>query len=195
MPQGRSPSNKNIKFYGEQPLIDDAVLYLTGEVNEESTMSVITALTSLTLSPRHEWPDHITLFVNSPGGNFTDGMHLIDVIMQCPIPVVTVGQGFVASMGVFILMSGVKKGRFITENTIVMSHQFSGGTYGKEHELKADGKSFDIVSEFGLRHYMKRTGKTEKYVKQHLLPPHDVYLRPEEVVKHGIVDEIVKIYV
>ena len=45
-----------------------------------------------------------------------------------------------------------------------------------------------------IDHYKKCTGKTESYIRKHLLPETDQWLSPEEVVKHGIADHIVETY-
>ena len=45
-----------------------------------------------------------------------------------------------------------------------------------------------------LDHYKKCTGKTESYIRKHLLPESDMWLTPEEAIKHGIADKIIKTY-
>jgi ATP-dependent protease ClpP protease subunit len=45
-----------------------------------------------------------------------------------------------------------------------------------------------------LSHYKKCTGKSEKYIRKHLLSPQDEWLTPEEVVKHGIADSVTETY-
>jgi ATP-dependent Clp protease protease subunit len=193
--QGAQASNgRNIKFYQDQPLIDEAVFFLNGFIDTDTVAPIVQGLTSIALQPRHEWPEHITMFINSPGGSVSDGMHLIDVMRQSPIPVVTVGQGIVASMGFSILMAGIKKGRFASETALLMSHQYYGGNEGKEHEMVANIKANSIVSDILMKHYTKCTGKTEKYVRKNLLPAHDVFMTAEEAVKHGAIDEVIKIY-
>jgi len=41
-----------------------------------------------------------------------------------------------------------------------------------------------------VNHYTSCTGLSEDEIKQHLLPPHDVYLSAEEALKLGICDHI-----
>ena len=91
-------------------------------------------------------------------------------------------------------MAGAKGHRYITQNTSVMSHQYAWGSGGKEHELYGKIKEFEMSSKRMIDHYKKCTGKSEKYIRTHLLPETDQWLSPEEVIKHGIADKIVETY-
>ena len=75
-----------------------------------------------------------------------------------------------------------------------MSHQYSWGSGGKEHELFAKIKQFEISSEKLMDHYKKCTGKSRKYIRKHLLPESDMWLTPDEAVTHGIADKVVETY-
>jgi ATP-dependent protease ClpP protease subunit len=110
------------------------------------------------------------------------------------LPIKTVGLGMIASCGVLTFMAGAKGRRVLTNNTSILSHQYSWGSGGKEHELFARVKEFELSSERMLKHYKKCTGLSEKKIKEILLPPEDVWLTAEEAVKHGIADAIVDTY-
>ena len=115
-----------------------------------------------------------------------------NAMMMSEIPIVTIGKGLVASCGVLTLMAGDR--RLVTHNTSVMSHQFSWGSQGKEHELKAIVKEFDMAGTRMIDHYKKCTKKSETYIRKNLLNPTDAWLSPEDCVKHGIIDEVVTTY-
>jgi len=181
----------------EQPgklLTDNAVLFLTREFNQENIMPLVARIMEYNLLPKDLQPEYITLIINSPGGAVHSAYHLIDVMKTSKIPVHTVGMGMVASCGVLTLMAGAKGHRKVTQNTSVMSHTYSWGSGGKEHELYAIQKEFEMSSDRMLTHYKKCTGKSEKYIRKHLLSPQDEWLTPAEVVKHGIVDVITETY-
>ena len=75
-----------------------------------------------------------------------------------------------------------------------MSHQFSWGNYGKEHELFAQVKEFELSTQRMLEHYKKCTGLTEKQIREFLLPPEDVWLSAKEAKKLGICDNVKSVY-
>ena len=153
-----------------------------------------------TVKPTIEWiieanfaeekPETLTLLVCSPGGLLSAAWALIDIMRGSNIPISTVGLGEIASAGTMIVMSGSKGRRFCTNNTTIMSHQYSGGSIGKHHELLAVMKEFQLTDRKVIEHYKKCTGLDEKKIREILLPPTDVYLTPKEAKAYGIIDHI-----
>ncbi|NDB61367.1 ATP-dependent Clp protease proteolytic subunit [bacterium] len=139
-------------------------------------------------------PKCIKMIINSPGGSVPAAFALIDTIKGSKIPVYTYGMGEIASCGLLTFMAGAKGKRFITPNTAILSHQFSWGSMGKEHELMASVREFENTSARIVAHYKKCTGQTEATIKKYLLPPEDVWLTPKEAIKYGLADEIVDFY-
>lgn len=136
-------------------------------------------------------PQTLNILINSPGGSLSDAFAIIDIMSSCLIPIRCIGLGQIASAALMIFMSGSKNNRILTPNTSILSHRWSGGTGAqKSHELFAIQREFDLTNERLLQHYIKSTGKTEKYVKKWLLPPEDVFLSAEDALKHGICDKI-----
>lgn len=180
-------------FFGKN-LLTNGVLFLIGEVNEDNVTPLVASILEYNLMSENQQPDHITLFINSPGGLLCSAYHLIDTIKSSNIPVVTVGMGEVASAALMILMTGTKGHRLISENASIMSHQYSRGIGGKEHEIVAAAKEVSLDTQRIITHYRKCTKKSEAYIRKHLLPQSDCYLTPEEAVKHGVADQILNIY-
>ena len=96
----------------------------------------------------------------------------------------------IASAGLLIFISGTKGKRLLTPNTSILSHQFSWGSFGKEHELFAAVKEFDLTTKRMIKHYKKCTGLTDKDIRKYLLPPQDVWLSAPEARKLGICDNV-----
>lgn len=186
------PPEVKVKPLGEVSR-EHGVLFLTNEFNDENITPLIRQIIDWNLQDSDP-PELITLYINSPGGAVHNAFHLIDTMKQSKIPVSTVAMGLAASCGCLTLMAGAKGKRYITHNTSVMSHQYSWGSSGKEHELMGKIKEFELSSERMLRHYSKCTGKSITYIRKHLLGETDVWLSPEEVVRHGIVDEVITTY-
>ena len=132
--------------------------------------------------------------INSPGGEVHSAFALIDMMKGSKIPVRTVGLGMIASCGLLTFMSGEKGHRILTPNTSILSHQYSWGSYGKEHELFARVREFELSTERMIEHYKKCTGMDEAGIRKYLLPAKDVWLSAEEAVRYGIADEIRETY-
>jgi len=139
-------------------------------------------------------PKLMKMIINSPGGDVSSAFSLIDTMKGSSIPIYTYGLGEISSCGLMTFIAGQKGNRFITRNTAILSHQFSWGSWGKEHELMSRVKEFNNTSERIIEHYKKCTGLSEKDIKKYLLPPEDVWLTAKEAVKYGIADQIVDFY-
>lgn len=176
------------------PTIEDHHYYLfNDDFNSKSTGDLIKFIIERNLIVKDR-PKMMKVIVNSPGGEVSSAFALIDTMKGSKIPIYTYGLGEIASCGLLTFIAGEKGKRFVTRNTSILSHQFSWGSWGKEHELMARVKEFNNTQERILEHYKKCTGLTEKQIKTYLLPPEDVWLTAKEAVKYGIADEIVDFY-
>jgi len=136
----------------------------------------------------------LQLMINSPGGSLHACFALIDVMKGSRIPIHTIGLGMIASCGILTFMSGAKGHRYLTPNTSILSHQYSWGSKGKEHELFAVVREFELSTERMIKHYKKCTGMSEKKIREVLLPAEDVWLDAKEAIKYGIADKIKEVY-
>ena len=136
----------------------------------------------------------LTLGICSHGGDLNACFALVDIMKGSKIPIRTIGMGMIASCGLVIFISGTKGKRVLTPNTSILSHQYSWGAYGKEHELFATVKEYDLTTQRMIAHYKKCTGLSEKDIRKYLLPPHDVWLSAKEAKKLGLCDSITATY-
>ena len=137
-----------------------------------------------------ERPEMLNLIITSPGGDLNAAFALIDVMRGSAIPVRTIGLGQIASAGLMIFIAGEKGQRILTPNTSILSHQYSWGAIGKEHELFAQIKEFDLTTKKVIDHYKRCTGLADKKIREVLLPPQDVWLSPLEAKKLGLCDDV-----
>ena len=133
----------------------------------------------------------LQFMICSPGGDVPSCFALIDIMKGSRIPIHTVGLGVIASCGLLLFITGEKGKRTLTPNTSILSHQYSWGSYGKEHELFAQVKEFELSTERMINHYKKCTGLTEEQIREHLLPPEDRWLAAKEAKKLGICDKVI----
>jgi ATP-dependent Clp protease protease subunit len=173
---------------------DHGIFILSSEITTENTSDAIEFILEKNLCATKQRLENLTIIINSEGGDLTGAFALIDIMQGSRIPVHTLGLGQISSAGLLIFMAGKKGFRTITPNTSILSHQYSWGSNGKEHELVAIVKEFTLTGKRMLNHYMKCTGMTEKKVKEILMPSSDVYLDAPEAVKYNIADKVVNTY-
>ena len=177
-----------------EAMYDAGMYYFHEGFNNKSTATVINWIIDQNLQPKTKRKKELTLIINSPGGSVHSAFALIDTMKGSAIPVKTVGLGLIASCGILTFMAGHKGRRVVTPNTSILSHQYSWGSAGKEHELFAQVREFELSTERMIEHYKKCTGLNEKKIRELLLPPQDVWLSAKEAVKYGIADKIVEVY-
>ena len=163
------------------------------DVTQESMKPLIDWIISENFNQK-EKKRELTLGICSPGGDLNACFALVDVMKGSKIPIRTIGMGMIASCGLLMFISGEKGKRILTPNTSILSHQYSWGSYGKEHELFAQVKEYDLTTERIVNHYKKCTGLSEKDIRKYLLPPHDVWLSAKEAKKLGLCDKIQATY-
>ena len=168
-------------------LLENHVHFLYGDIEEENIMNAIYWITYENMSPGD---NVLTLYINSMGGSLTDAFALIDVMRTSRKPIRTIGIGSVVSAAFLIFASGSKDLRIISKNASIMCHQFSSGIDGKYHDIKAITKENELTNERMINLLKECSGLDTKTVKSKLLPPTDVWFRPEEIVKLGIADSI-----
>lgn len=172
-------------------LMMNGIYMFISDVTMESMGPVIEWILSANLRPNK--PKELTLGICSRGGDLNACFALVDIIKGSRIPIRTVGLGMIASCGLLLFISGEKGKRTLTPNTAILSHQYTWGKYGKEHELFAANKEMELTSKRITEHYKRCTGLSEKDIKKHLMPPHDVWLSAKEAKKLGVCDNIKKL--
>ncbi len=162
------------------------------DVDESSCKDAIEFILKQNIAPRKL--KRLQLMICSNGGDVPSTFALIDVMKASKIPIHTIGLGVIASCGLLVFIAGEPGYRILTPNTSILSHQYSWGSYGKEHELFAQVKEFELSTERMISHYKKCTGLDEEKIRKHLLPPEDRWLSAKEAKKLNICDSVKTIY-
>ena len=143
------------KYYKEKndrskPDYDDSVYVLFEPIDEKSVQPAVEWILDQNYKREHKC---LHLLISSYGGEVHSGFALIDIMAGSKIPIYTIGLGAIASMGLMVFVTG--KRRILTPNTLIMSHQFTGVNFGKEHELISSIKCNNITSEMIIKHLKK----------------------------------------
>lgn len=167
-------------------LLRERIIFLTGEIDDDSANSVIAQLLFLqSEDPKKD----ISLYINSPGGLVTATLAIIDTMNHIKNDVSTVCVGLAASGGAWLLSSGTKGKRFILPNAEVMIHQPLGGAQGQVSDIEIRAKqllrSKDTLAKMMAKNTGQPLAKVEKDVDR------DYFMSAEEAKKYGIVDKII----
>jgi len=168
-------------------LLKDRIIFLGGGIDDHVANIVIAQL--LFLASEDAKKD-IFLYVNSPGGQVSSGLAIIDTINYIKPDVATVCVGMAASMGAVILASGAKGKRYALPNAEIMIHQPHGGAEGQATDIEISArrilKNREVLNKILARTTGQPLEKIEKDVDR------DFFMDAEEAKKYGIVDEIHK---
>jgi ATP-dependent Clp protease, protease subunit len=179
----------------ELPSLQDHFTYLfMDDFDPKSVRPVIDWILRCNFMADKARPERLKLIINSPGGCLNSALALIDVMKGSVIPVHTLGIGQISSCGLLTFIAGTKGHRVLTPNTSILSHQYSWGSYGKEHELLSRVKEFELTSTRLMALYKHCTGLSETKIREVLLPANDVWLTAEEAVELGVADAIKRTY-
>ena len=166
-------------------LLEDRIVFLTGEVNSVSADIVIAQLLFL----EGKDPDKdISLYINSPGGSVSAGMGIFDTMNYIKCDVSTICVGLAASMGAFLLAAGAKGKRYSLPNSEVMIHQPLGGAHGQASDIAIHAEHILKIKKRMNKILAKNTGQTLEKIERDV--DRDYFMSAEEALKYGIVDKV-----
>lgn len=177
----------NGEFTGDilSRLLEDRIIFLTGEVNSFMADSIVAQL--LYLESKDSTKD-VYLYINSPGGSVADGMAIHDTMKYIKCDVVTICLGEACSMGAFLLASGTKGKRYSLKNSDIMIHQVLYGYQGQATDLEIHTRHTLRIKERMNRLLAEYTGRTYEQVCADT--ERDNFMTADEALEYGIIDKI-----
>ena len=167
-------------------LLEDRVVFLTGEVTDVTADLVVAQL--MYLESKGDDKD-ISLYINSPGGSVTAGMAIYDTMNYIKCDVETICVGMAASMGAFLLSSGAKGKRFALPNSEIMIPQPSGGAQGQASDIAITAEHILRVKKRMNMILAKNCNQPLDRIERDV--DRDHYMFAEEAKAYGIIDGIV----
>jgi len=168
-------------------LLNDRVVFLTGEVNEVSASIVIAQLLHLeSVDPDKD----IQFYLNSPGGSVTDGLGIYDTMRYIKPAVSTICIGQCASMGAVLLAAGEKGKRFALPHSRVLIHQPSGGAQGQASDIKIQAEEILRMRKELNMILSECTGQPVERIDEDT--DRDNIMNAEEAKAYGLVDAVIE---
>ena len=168
-------------------LLKERIIFLTGPIDDNIASLVCAQLLFLeSENPKKE----ISFYINSPGGIVWSGLAIYDTMQYISSKIMTICIGQAASAASLLLTAGEKDMRFSLPNSRIMVHQPSGGYQGQATDIEIQTKEIiktkKLLNEIYAKHADKKLNEIEVIMER------DKYFTPNEAIKFGLIDKIIK---
>ena len=168
-------------------LLKERIIFLTGPIDDNIASLICAQILFLeSENPKKE----ISFYINSPGGIVWSGLAIYDTMQYVSSKIMTICVGQAASAGSLLLTAGEKDMRFSLPNSRIMVHQPSGGYQGQVTDIEIQTNEIRKTKQRLNEIYAKHTGK--KISEVSTIMERDKYFSPDEAIKFGLIDKIVK---
>ena len=164
-------------------------IYLVGDIDKDTAKVVIERLRELA----NDSSKPITLYVNSAGGNVTDGLAIHDAIRHLVVKgteVNIVVQGMAYSMGSVVLQAASPGRRFAFPHSWIMIHE--PAKWAGWQSTTAAAQHLDRLKQMQSQIYRILAERSGKPLRQIIRDTKrtDFYLDAEKAKEYGLIDEI-----
>lgn len=165
-------------------LLEDRIIFITGEINDNLSNIVIAELLYLDSISN----DDINIYINSPGGSISSGMAIYDTMNYIKSDIVTICIGLSASMASILLSSGTKGKRYMLKNSEVMIHQPLGGINRQASEIEIGANRIIKIKKKINKILSINTNQNIKKIEKDT--DRDYFMDAQSALKYGIIDKI-----
>lgn len=167
-------------------LLRERIIFL-GVPIDDNVANIIVA--QLLLLDSEDPEKDIMLYINTPGGSVTAGLAIYDTIQHVRSQISTICLGQAASMGAFLLSSGVKGKRLALPHSRVLIHQPLGGAQGQATDIEIQAREILRIKKQLNELMAKHTGQPVKQIEKDT--DRDFIMTPEEAKEYGIIDQVI----
>jgi ATP-dependent Clp protease protease subunit len=166
-------------------------IYLIGDIEKDTARGVIERLRELA----NDSTKPITIYINSAGGNVTDGLAIHDAVREIVsrnIEVTIIVQGMAYSMGSVVLQAASTGRRFSYPHSWIMIHE--PAKWAGWQSTSAAAQHLDRLKQMQAQIYeilANRSGKPlQKIIRD--TKRTDFYLDAKKAFEYGLIDGIVE---
>ena len=176
-----------VNFYTD---LDNRIYWLSDEINNY-TFDLVQYIIRWNREDKNIPVDErkpIRIIIDCPGGHLSVSETVSNIIKMSKTPVYGIALGYVASGASVIYLSCHKK--FALSNSVFVLHKGScSGVSGTYDEIVAFARDYEKQMEVLINFYIDNTKYTEEEIEENIQT--DWYIRTEEALQKGIVDELV----
>jgi ATP-dependent Clp protease protease subunit len=159
---------------------------VSGEVNEKLAEKVISQLLILN-GVNH---DPIRVVITTQGGHVDSGFAVHDMLKFIESPILTIGAGWVASIGVPILLGAEKDSRYSLPNTRFLLHQPHGGAGGQATDIRIAAEEILKLRERINQMVARETGQTVEKITHD--SDRNFWMSAEEALEYGLISKLIQ---
>ena len=166
-------------------MLETRTVLIAGQVDEklaERTISQLLILNSINQDP-------IRVVITSQGGHVDSGFAIHDMMKFIDSPVITLGAGWVASIGVPILLGAEKDCRYSLPNTRFLLHQPSGGAGGQASDIRIAAEEILKLRERINRLIAGETGQAVERIEND--SDRNFWMDAQEALEYGLIAKVV----
>jgi ATP-dependent Clp protease, protease subunit len=165
-------------------------IYLIGDIEKDNARTVIERLRELASDGRQP----ITLYINSAGGNVTDGLAIHDVIrhlVSTGVEITVVVQGMAYSMGSVILQAASDGKRLAFPHSWIMIHE--PAKWAGWQSTTAAAQHLDRLKQMQSQIYRIMADRSGKPLRQIIRDTKrvDFYLDAWKAREYGLIDHVI----
>ncbi len=132
----------------------------------------------------------IHLYINSPGGSVTAGMAIYDTMQLIEPDVATFAMGLAASMGQFLLSSGMPGKRYALPHARILMHQPSAGIGGTASDIAIQAEQYKLTKREMAELIAQQTGQSVEQIERD--SDRDRWFTAAQAKEYGFVDEVIE---
>jgi len=169
-------------------------IMFVGEINEEKTADLISALLVLSQQKeeKEERAEDIKIYISTYGGSADEMFGVYDIMNHCKqfCDIETIGFGKVMSAGTLLLAGGTKGKRKLGKHCRVMIHAVNGGSVGELHNLENEMEQMKALQDNYIQCLSSETQMTKRQIQSLINRKISVYFSAEEAIEKGLADEV-----
>jgi ATP-dependent Clp protease protease subunit len=165
-------------------------VYLIGDIEQDTARGTIERLRELAAESNRP----ITLYINSAGGNVTDGLAIHDVVRNLVsrgIEVTIMVQGMAYSMGSIVLQAASDRRRLAFPHSWIMIHE--PAKWAGWQSTSAAAQHLERLKQMQDQIYRILSIRSGKPLRQIIKDTkrNDLYLDAESALEYGLIDKVV----
>jgi ATP-dependent Clp protease protease subunit len=164
-------------------------VYLIGDIDKDSARGVIERLRELANDSQRP----ITLYINSAGGNVTDGLAIHDAVRHLVsrgVEITIIVQGMAYSMGSVVLQAASTGRRFAFPHSWIMIHE--PAKWAGWQSTTAAAQHLDRLKQMQSQIYRILADRSAKPLRQIIRDTKrtDFYLDAAKAKEYGLIDDV-----